>query len=121
MLANALYAHRWNESVMTGAGAFAARLQNSRSENLEDYFLAGPLLAAAITKEFGGFVRSLENSHRLRITVNDGYPSEPDIYYEIYLRIKMPPNIALAGEFGISSYQMREIKGSGGLYLHAGF
>jgi len=115
--ANSLYEHRWNESLMTGAGVFGTRY----SENYIVDLSGGPRFIVSLTKELSGFIRSVENSHLLGFTVNNAERAKPDIDYSFHLRLKMPPNISLVAELHVFSNRLRETRGEGGLYLHAGF
>jgi hypothetical protein len=115
--ANALYEHRWSESLLTGVGAFGTR----HSENYIIDLYAGPQFIVSFTKDFGGFIRGAETSHAVRISVNNEERSKPDGEYAAYLRLKMPKNVSFVAESNVTSRRLRDIRGSGAIYLHAGF
>ncbi|MDR0331797.1 MAG: hypothetical protein LBH93_08835 [Chitinispirillales bacterium] len=115
--ADALYEHRWASGLLTGAGAFGAR----HEENNRAALNGGPILMASITKDLSGYIRSIENSHYLRATLNRGDISNPDLTYSLYLRLKLPPNISLTAEARMDLEKMKKANIAANLYLHAGF
>jgi hypothetical protein len=120
--ADALYEHRFQNGILGGAGLFGTRNSNtSEADTAEIDIYGGPQFILSLTKELNGFISSVENSHRLGVTVNAEEASRPDFEYTLYLRLKMPPNISLVAELSTAIYGFRRGKGAGGLFLHAGF
>jgi len=116
--ADALYEHSWGGGLMTGAGAFGSRLTDKDSLTIE----AGPLITASLVKELSGYIRSIENSHNLRLTlIRDDDASVPGISYIFYFRLKMPPDISIVAELGVDIQGQKSAAVGAGAYLHAGF
>ncbi|MDR2592667.1 MAG: hypothetical protein LBC59_07670 [Chitinispirillales bacterium] len=115
---DALYEHRWGNGLITGAGAFGSRLTDKDSSAVE----AGPIITASLVKELSGYIRSIENSHYLRLTLlrGDGAPV-PDIAYALYFRLKMLPDISVVAELGAGIQGQKTATVGAGAYLHAGF
>jgi hypothetical protein len=61
-------------------------------------------------------------SHSIGVTVENKERFGPDLDYSFYIRLKMPPDISLVGDWRIvyRGYY-RDTRGVGGIYLHAGF
>jgi hypothetical protein len=120
LYADAQYDHRWAGGFMTGAGAFGSRLteKDSASAAMD----VGPVLSASISKEFSGYIRSIENSHYLRVAAmrGDSQPA-PDVWYALYFRLKMPPDISIVAELSASQQGQKAWSVLAGAYLHAGF
>jgi hypothetical protein len=115
--ANALYEHRWESGLTTGAGLFGTR--NSNDGNID--LSGGPQFILSLIKDLSGSIKSVENSHLLWVTLNTEEMANPDLEYALYLRLKMLPNISVVAELQASIAKMRTAHGGGGLYLHAGF
>jgi hypothetical protein len=115
---NALYEHRWDGGLLTGAGLFGTR--NSLDYDVVDLY-GGPQFLLSLTKDLSGTIKSVENSHLLWVTINTEEPANPDLEYLLYLRLKMLPNISIVAELHAHIAKMRTARGVGGLYLHAGF
>jgi hypothetical protein len=117
---DAQYEHRWAGGLMTGIGAFGSRLTEKDSANAA--IDAGPLLSASIKKEFSGRIRSVENSHYLRVAAvrGDNMPA-PDVGYVFYLRLKMPPDISIVAELSAGLQGPESGSVGAAAYLHAGF
>jgi hypothetical protein len=120
LYADALYEHRWANGLMTGAGAFGSRLTDKDSADAD--INVGPVLTASITKDLSGQIRSIENSHNLRVTVirGDSLPA-PGIEYAFYFRLKMLPDISIVAELGANIHGQKAGSMWGGAFLHAGF
>jgi len=120
LYADALYEHRWANGLMIGGGAFGSRQTEKDSVNAD--VEAGPIISASITKDFSGYIRSIENSHSLRIAVvrGDDLPA-PDIGYALYFRLKMPPDISIVAELNANIHGQKSGSFGAGAYLHAGF
>jgi hypothetical protein len=114
---NSMYEHVWNENIMTGTGVFGAR----HSENGYIAIIGGPQLKAVFTKELSAMVKAIENTHHVWVTINKNNMLKPTIDYALYLRLKMSPNISLAGELQANLLELRDKTAVGNLYLHAGF
>ncbi len=117
---DAHYEHRWTNGFMAGVGAFGSRQTEKDSANAD--IDAGPVLAASVTKELSGYVKSIENSHNLRMTMirADNLPV-PDIGYSFYFRLIMRPNISIAAELNAEIHGKEAGNIGAGAYLHAGF
>jgi hypothetical protein len=117
---DAQYEHRWAGGFMAGAGAFGSRLAERDSANVD--VEAGPILSASIVKEYSGYIRSIENSHYLRVAAvrGDNMPA-PNVGYAFYIRLKMPPDISIVAELGADLNGSKNGKVATGVYLHAGF
>jgi len=117
--ADALYEHRWTNGLLTGAGLFGAR--NSEDTLINIY--TGPQFIVSQTLDLKHkFFRNIEHSHRLQIIANIDDVFKPDLtIYTTYIRLKMPPNISLAAEIGMSVEGLEKVTGRGGIYLYAGF
>jgi len=118
---DALYEHRWVNGLMTGVGAFGSRVtEKDSTADVE----AGPLITVSVTKELGGggYVKSVENSHSLRVTAirPDSLPT-PDIEYALYFRLIMRPDISIVAELGANINGQKAGNMWGGAFLHAGF
>ncbi|MDR3012372.1 MAG: hypothetical protein LBU70_04095 [Chitinispirillales bacterium] len=121
--ADALYEHKWSDNFLTGFGAFGTR--SSENDNY-DYLYGGPMLIASLSKDLSGFIRNIENSHILRITAGGTEAAKPYLDYAFYIRLKIPPNISLVGEFQLMAIEAvggdaGRVSAAGGFYLHAGF
>jgi len=118
--ADALYEHRWAGGFMAGAGAFGSRVTERDSANAD--IAAGPILTASVAKELSGSVRSIENSHNLRLAVLRGKNRPaPDVLYAFYFRLKMPPDISIVAELNADVHGQKAGNIAAGAYLHAGF
>ncbi|MDR2693807.1 MAG: hypothetical protein LBB74_06285 [Chitinispirillales bacterium] len=116
--ADALYEHRWGSGFMTGVGAFGSHLTDKDTLDIE----AGPILTASVTKELSGYIRSIENSHNLRVAVVRGENVPvPDFAYAFYFRLKMLPDISIEAELGANIHGQKTAIVWAGAYLHAGF
>jgi hypothetical protein len=115
LYADALYEHRWGGGLMTGGGAFCSKDTSAAAE-------AGPIITASLTKELSGYIRSIENSHNLRMTVIRGDDAlVPGIAYAFYFRLKMLPDISIVAELGANIQGQQSASVVAGAYLHAGF
>jgi len=120
LYADALYEHRWTSGLMTGVGAFGSRLNDKDSANID--INIGPILTASITKELSGYIRSIENSHNLSVTVVRGENIPvPDVGYAFYFRLRMLPDISIVAELGMGIQGQKAMNLGAGAYLHAGF
>jgi len=117
---DALYEHRWAGGFMTGAGAFGSRVTERDSADAD--IAAGPIITASVAKELGGRIRSVENSHNLRLAVLRGKNRPaPDAWYAFYFRLKMPPDISIVAELDANIHGQKAGSVAAGAYLHAGF
>jgi hypothetical protein len=119
--ADAQYEHRWAYGLMAGAGAFGLR-QTDKDTADANITEAGPILMFSVIKELSGYIRSIENSHRLRIAAirGDDLPI-PEIGYALYIRLNMLPNISLMAELNANIQGQKGGNLAAGIYLHAGF
>ena len=117
---DALYEYRWANGLMTGAGFFGSHMTEKDSANAEIY--AGPILTASVTKDLSGYIRSIENSHNLRLAVLRGQNLPvPDVWYTFYFRLKMLPDISIVAELNAGIHGQEAGKIEAAAYLHAGF
>jgi len=69
-----------------------------------------------------GYIRSIENSHNLRLAVLRGKDLPvPDAWYSFYFRLKMLPDISIVAELNANILGQESGKIEAGVYLHAGF
>ncbi|GBU22402.1 hypothetical protein R80B4_02311 [Fibrobacteres bacterium R8-0-B4] len=116
--ADALYEHRWGNGLMTGVGAFGSRMTDKDTSDID----AGPIITASVTKELSGYIRSIENSHYLRMAVVRGENAPvPGVAYYLYFRLKMLPDISIVAELGANIQGQQTAIVGAGAYLHAGF
>jgi len=117
---DAIYEHRWANGLMTGAGVFGSHATEKDSADADIY--AGPILSASFAKDMSGYIRSIENSHNLRLAVLRGKDLPvPDAWYSFYFRLKMLPDISIVAELNANILGQESGKIEAGVYLHAGF
>ncbi|MCL2688648.1 MAG: hypothetical protein FWE57_02215 [Chitinispirillia bacterium] len=115
---SSMYEHRWEGGLITGVGAHGSRYSYHNYISIA----GGPGLIVSSTKDLSGYIRSREMSHSLWVTVETKERFGPDLDYAFQLRLKIPPDISIAGDIGAAYRgQHRRTNGYGRLYLHAGF
>jgi len=121
--ADALYEHRRASGLMTGVGLFGSHM--TEKDSAEADMSAGPILTASVTKDlngYSGYIKSIENSHHLRLTVLRGKDLPvPDAWYTFYLRLMMLPDISVVAELNANIHGQEAGRIEAGVYLHAGF
>ncbi|MCL2183413.1 MAG: hypothetical protein FWB85_08095 [Chitinispirillia bacterium] len=116
--ADGMYEHSFQNGLLAGAGLVGVR----HSEDFVVDLYGGPQFIISQTTDLKhNFFRNIEHSHYLQPLFHTSGMSKPDLLYNLYLRLKMPPNMSAVMEMWMEMKRMDKINGGAGAYLHAGF